>query len=85
MLRLLKEHFLDMVYVRNIIVVTLKKEICIILSRYNLKICNMRGQGYDGMNNMNGVWNRLQGPHHPFRDYLYAYHVHYFVRSSCCR
>ena len=56
---------------------TLKKEICDVLARYNLYIFNIRGQGYDGDNNMRGAWNELQALF--LRDCPYAYYVHCFA------
>ncbi|XP_052198053.1 uncharacterized protein LOC127804963 isoform X2 [Diospyros lotus] len=37
----------------------------------------MRGQGYDGANDMRGTWNELQALF--LRDYPYAYYVHCFA------
>ncbi|XP_047320720.1 zinc finger MYM-type protein 1-like [Impatiens glandulifera] len=56
---------------------TLKKEICNVLTRYNLEINNMRGQGYDDASNMNGIFNGLQAPF--LKDCPYAYYVHCFA------
>ena len=47
----IKECFFHVVHVRNTTVLTLKNEICAILSHYNLYIENIRGQGYDGASN----------------------------------
>ena len=55
----IKECFFHVVHVRDTTALTLKKEICGVLSRYNLHIENIRGQGYDGANNMHGEWNGL--------------------------
>ncbi|XP_028066370.1 zinc finger MYM-type protein 1-like [Camellia sinensis] len=69
--------FFDIVGVKNISALTLKKEILNILSRFNLSIQNMRGQGYDDASNMRGKWNRLQAlflKHCP-----YTYYAHYFA------
>uniref|UniRef100_A0A2N9IDZ8 DUF4371 domain-containing protein n=1 Tax=Fagus sylvatica TaxID=28930 RepID=A0A2N9IDZ8_FAGSY len=41
----LKERFFHIVHVRDTTALTLKKEICAVLSRYNLHIENIRGQG----------------------------------------
>ena len=41
-------------HVRNTIALTLKNEICAVLSHYNLHIENIRGQEYDGASNMRG-------------------------------
>ncbi|KAL8547918.1 hypothetical protein ACS0TY_007285 [Phlomoides rotata] len=49
---LLKERFLDIVHFKDPTAVTPKKKICLVLSRHNLQICNMRDQGYDGTSNM---------------------------------
>ena len=46
-------------HVKDIATLTLKKEICDILSRHNLDVPNIRGQGYDGASNMREEWNGL--------------------------
>ena len=56
----IKERFFYVVHVRDTTALTLKNEICVVLSRYNLHIENIRGQGYDGASNMRGEWNGLQ-------------------------
>ncbi|XP_042432463.1 zinc finger MYM-type protein 1-like [Zingiber officinale] len=56
---------------------TLKKEICDALTRYNLKIHNIQGQGYDGASNMCDAFNGLQALF--LKDCPYAYYVHCFV------
>jgi Domain of unknown function (DUF4371) len=71
---LIKERFLDMVYVRDTTVLTLKNSICIILSDNNLNVQDIRGQGYDGASNMRGEWNGLQAL--ILRECPYAYYVH---------
>ncbi|XP_042444115.1 zinc finger MYM-type protein 1-like [Zingiber officinale] len=48
----LRERFFQIVHVHDTIAATLKKEICDVLTRYNLEIHNIRGQGYDGASNM---------------------------------
>ncbi|XP_075670427.1 uncharacterized protein LOC142640237 [Castanea sativa] len=48
----IKERFFHVVHVRDTTALTLKNEICVILSHYNLHIENIRGQGYDGANCM---------------------------------
>ena len=50
-----RELFFSIVHVSNTTSLTLKKEICDVLARYNLHIFNMRGQGYDGVSNMCGA------------------------------
>uniref|UniRef100_A0A2N9I7N1 HAT C-terminal dimerisation domain-containing protein n=1 Tax=Fagus sylvatica TaxID=28930 RepID=A0A2N9I7N1_FAGSY len=70
----LKERFFHIVHVRDTTALTLKKEICAVLSRYNLHIENIRGQGYDGASNMRGEWNGLQALF--LKDCPYAYYVH---------
>ena len=49
----IKGHFFHIVHVKDITALTLKNEICAVLSHYNLHIENIRGQGYDGASN---VW-----------------------------
>ncbi|KAL6565653.1 hypothetical protein OROHE_004708 [Orobanche hederae] len=73
----LRERFFDVVHVGNTMSATLKDGICDVLSRYNLQLCNMRGQGYDGASNMRGSWNGLQALF--LRECAYAYHVHCFA------
>ena len=41
----IKERFFHIVHVRDITALTLKNEICAVLSHYNLHIENIRGQG----------------------------------------
>lgn len=47
-----QERFIDLVYVSDTSVITLKKELVFVLSRFNLQIENIRGQGYDDASNM---------------------------------
>lgn len=56
--------------------VTLKTQICNILSHHKLLVENMRGQGYDGASNMRGE-KGLQAFF--LRDCSYAYYVHCFA------
>ncbi|XP_050263883.1 uncharacterized protein LOC126708104 [Quercus robur] len=70
----IKERFFYVVHVRDTTALTLKNEICAVLSRYNLHIENIRGQGYDGASNMRGEWNGLQALF--LKDCPYAYYVH---------
>ena len=70
----IKERFFHVVRVRDTIALTLKKEICVVLSRYNLHIENIRGQEYDGASNMCGEWIGLQALF--FKECPYAYYVH---------
>ena len=57
----------------------LKKGIYNVLTRHNLQVENMRGQGYDGASNMRGAWNGLQALF--LKDCLYAYYLHCFVHQ----
>ncbi|XP_025692312.1 uncharacterized protein [Arachis hypogaea] len=49
-------------------------EISSILSRHNLNVQNLRGQGYDRASNMRGEWNRLQALF--LKDCPFAYYIH---------
>ncbi|XP_045807663.1 zinc finger MYM-type protein 1-like [Trifolium pratense] len=69
-----KERFLDIVHVDDTTSSTLKQGICSILSRHNLDIQNVRGQGYDGASNMRGGLNDLQAL--ILQECPYAYYVH---------
>ncbi|XP_059428463.1 uncharacterized protein LOC132162216 [Corylus avellana] len=70
----IRERFFHIVHVKDTSASTLKKEICVVLSRYNLQIVNIRGQGYDGVSNMRGELNLLQALF--VRDCPYAYYAH---------
>ncbi|XP_074370625.1 uncharacterized protein LOC141711835 [Apium graveolens] len=72
----IRERFFDIVNVADTISSTLKKEISYVLTRNNLNIHNMRGQGYDGVSNMRGAFNGLQALF--LKDCPYAYYVHCF-------
>ena len=72
--RFIKERFFHIVHVRDITALTLKNEICAVLSHYNFHIENIRGQGYDGASNIRGEWNGLQALF--LKDCPYAYYVH---------
>ncbi|XP_020973057.1 zinc finger MYM-type protein 1-like [Arachis ipaensis] len=45
-----QERFFDLIHVSDTCSLTLKTEISLVLSRYNLDVQNLRGQGYDGAN-----------------------------------
>ncbi|XP_074337011.1 uncharacterized protein LOC141674187 [Apium graveolens] len=49
-----RERFLNLVHVKDTTSLTLKTEICAILSHHNLNVQNIRGRGYDGASNMRG-------------------------------
>ncbi|XP_029149696.1 uncharacterized protein [Arachis hypogaea] len=73
----IQEHFLDLIHVKDTTSLTLKQELCGILSRHGLNVSNIRGQGYDGASNMRGEWNELQPLF--LKDFPYAYYIHYFA------
>ena len=54
-----QERFFDLIHVSDTCSLTLKTEISSVLSRHNLDVQNLRGQGYDGASNMHG---HLHGP-----------------------
>nr|XP_027082388.1 zinc finger MYM-type protein 1-like [Coffea arabica] len=73
----IRERFFDIVHVHETNSLTLKKEICDVLSRHNLSVQNIRGQGYDGASNMRGEWNGLQALF--IQECPYAYYIHCFA------
>jgi len=73
----IKEQFFDIVHVKDTTTATLKKELSVVLSRHNLDVSNIRGQGYDGASNMKGEWNELQALF--LNDNPYTYYVHCFA------
>ena len=70
----IKECFFHVVHVRDIIALILKNEICVVLSRTNVHIENIRDQGYNWASNVHGEWKGLQAL--LLRDCQYAYYVH---------
>ena len=74
---LLQERFFEIVHVKDTTSLTLKKKISKVLTRHNLHIRDLRGQGYDGASNMRGAFNGLQAL---FRNECeYAYYVDCFA------
>ncbi|XP_057431672.1 uncharacterized protein LOC130724460 [Lotus japonicus] len=73
----IQERFFYIVHVKDTTSLTLKEELCAILSLHNLNVTNIRGQGYDGASNMRGEWNGLQALF--LNDCPYAYYVHCFA------
>jgi len=72
----IQERFFDIVHVKDFEPLALKEEIYAILSRHNLDVSNIRGQGYDGASNMREQWNGLQTL--ILNECPYAYHIHCF-------
>ena len=57
------ERFFDLIHVQETTSSTLKKELCDVFSHHNLKIEDIRGQGYDGASNTwenRMEWNGMQ-------------------------
>jgi len=73
----LQERFFDLIHVKNTKALTLKEELCTVLSKYGFDIQNLRGQGYDGASNMKGELNGLQALF--LRECPYAYYVHCYA------
>ena len=72
-----KERFFDIVHVEDTTIATLKQELSVVLSRHNLDVSNICGQGYDDASNMRGEWNGLQALF--LNDNPYAYYMHCFA------
>jgi hypothetical protein len=73
----LQERFFDLVHVKNTKALTLKAEICNVLSNHGFDLQNLRGQGYDGASNMKGELNGLQTL--ILKECPYAYYVHCYA------
>ncbi|XP_050368883.1 uncharacterized protein LOC126786974 [Argentina anserina] len=69
----LQERFFEIVTVEDTTSANLKKHICIVLSRNNLQVQNIRGQGYDGASNMRGQFHGLKTLF--LEDCTYAYYL----------
>jgi hypothetical protein len=75
----IREHFFDIVHVKDTLASTLKDSISYILSQNGLDIQSIRGQGYDGASNMRGERKWF---HTLFLNYYpYAYYVHCFAQQ----
>ena len=61
-------------HVRDTTALILKNEICVVLSRNNVHIENIRDQGYNWASNIRGIWKRLQALF--LKDCPYAYYVY---------
>jgi Domain of unknown function (DUF4371) len=72
-----KESFFELEHVKNTKAITLNNHVCKVLSHYGLDTNRIRGQGYDGANNMRGRWNGLQAL--ILKDCPYSYYVHCFA------
>jgi hypothetical protein len=75
----IKERIFHIVHVKHTTALTLKNKICNVISRYDLPIENIRGQGYDGTSNMHGEWNGLQALF--LIECSYSYYVHCFAHK----
>ncbi|GJV44619.1 zinc finger MYM-type protein 1-like protein [Tanacetum coccineum] len=73
----IREIFLDLVHVSDTSAITLKTHLWKKLLQYEFDTSKIRGQGYDGANNMRGEWNGLQAL--VCKDCPYAYYVHCFA------
>ncbi|XP_022864653.1 zinc finger MYM-type protein 1-like [Olea europaea var. sylvestris] len=74
---ILTELFFAIKSVSDTTSLNLKNQISDVLVRFNIQVQNIRGQGYDGANNMRGAWNGLQALF--LRDCPYAYYIHCFA------
>ncbi|CAJ2676375.1 unnamed protein product [Trifolium pratense] len=77
----IQERLFDVVHVEEnkFESLALKEEVCAILSRHNLDVSNIRGQGYDGGSLIRGQWNGLQALF--LNECPYAYHIHCFAHK----
>ncbi|KAK2385304.1 hypothetical protein QL285_072554 [Trifolium repens] len=76
---LIQERFFDIVDVKEVTPLALKKEVCAILSRHNLDVSNIRGQGYDGISDLREKWNDLRTLF--LNECPYAYYIHGFAHK----
>ncbi|XP_062179500.1 uncharacterized protein LOC133884156 [Phragmites australis] len=73
----LQERLFDLIHVRNTKALTLKEELCHVLSSYSFDVQNLRDQGYDDASNMKGELNGLQALF--LRECPYSYYVHCYT------
>jgi hypothetical protein len=76
---LIQERFFDIVDVKEVTPLALKKEVCAILSRHNLDVSSIRGQGYDGISDLREKWNDLRTLF--LNECPYAYYIHGFAHK----
>ena len=74
------EHFIGIKHISSTTALSLKDAIDKLFSRYNLSISRLRGQGYDGVGNMQGEFNGLKTlilKENPCTLYIhyFAYHL----------
>lgn len=50
----IQERFFELVHVDDTMAITLKKEVCDVLSMHGLNVSDIRRQGYDGASNTRG-------------------------------
>ena len=72
-----QERFFHLIHVANTKALTLKMELCKVLSKHGFDVQNLRGQGYDGASKMRGELNGLQALF--IKDCPYAYYVHCYA------
>ena len=86
------ERFLGVQHVTDTTSSSLKEALDAMLSKHNLSIKQVRGQGYDGASNMRGEYHGLQRL--VMNDNPYAFYVHYFSHqlqlvvvsvAKCCK
>jgi len=73
----IQERFFYIVHVKDTTTLTLKNELCVVLSWHNINVSNIRGQWYDGASNLRREWNGLQALF--LSDFPYAYYVYCFA------
>lgn len=73
------ERFLGIVHVRDTTDLSLKTSIDSLLCQHGLSVSNLRGQGYDGDNNMRGEFNGLKRL--IMMENKSAYYVHCFAHQ----
>ncbi|KAL1321838.1 hypothetical protein AAHE18_14G154900 [Arachis hypogaea] len=74
-----REHFLGLVHVSNTNALSLKLALESLLETYNLSLSRVRGQGYDGISNMQGEFNGLKTL--ILKENSYAFYVHCFAHQ----
>ncbi|XP_022008030.1 zinc finger MYM-type protein 1-like [Helianthus annuus] len=76
---IVKERFIGLVHVKETSAITLKTAIDDILARYGLSLKRIRGQGYDGANNMSGEFNGLRAL--ILKENVSAFYIHCFAHQ----
>ena len=77
--RAVKERFVTVIHIKDRYSLSLKSAVDGLLAKYGLSLTKVRGQGYDGANNMKSEFSGLRSL--ISRENIFAYYVHCFAHQ----